>query len=95
MEACGSAHHWARVFQAQGHVVRLLPARDVRPYVRGNKTGRADAAGLLEADRCGQIADVAIKTPEQQGVQAQHRGRERLKAQRTALMNLLRGVLRE
>lgn len=95
MEACGSAHHWARVFQAQGHAVRLLPARDVRPYVRGNKTDRADAAGLLEADRCGQIATVAIKTPEQQGVQAQHRVRERLKAQRTALMNLLRGVLRE
>jgi transposase len=68
MEDCGSAHHWARVFQAQGHRVRLLPARDVRPYVRGNKTDRADAAGLLEADRCGQIADVAIKTPEQQGV---------------------------
>jgi transposase len=38
MEACGSAHHWARVFQAQGHALRLLPARDVRPYVRGNKT---------------------------------------------------------
>lgn len=95
MEACGSAHHWARVFQAQGHQVRLLPARDVRPYVRGNKTDRADAAGLLEADRCGQIASVAIKTPEQQGVQAQHRVRERMKAQRTSLLNLLRGVLRE
>lgn len=95
MEACGSAHYWARVFQAQGHAVRLLPARDVRPYVRGNKTDRADAAGLLEADRCGQIASVAIKTPERQGVQAQHRVRERLKAQRTSLLNLLRGVLRE
>jgi transposase len=95
MEACGSAHHWARVFASQGHVVRLLPARDVRPYVRGNKTDRADAAGLLEADRCGRIATVSIKTPEQQGVQAQHRVRERLKAQRTALLNLLRGVLRE
>jgi transposase len=95
MEACGSAHHWARVFVSQGHTVRLLPARDVRPYVRGNKTDRADAAGLLEADRCGQIASVAIKTPEQQGVQAQHRVRERLKAQRTSLLNLLRGALRE
>jgi transposase len=95
MEACGSAHHWARAFQAQGHPVRLLPARDVRPYVRGNKTDRADAAGILEADRCGQIVEVAIKTPEQQGVQAQHRIRETLKSQRTALSNLLRGVLRE
>lgn len=95
MEACGSAHHWARVFQAQGHAVRLLPARAVKPYVQGNKTDRADAAGILEADRCGQIASVAIKTPEQQSVQAQHRVHERLKAQRTSLLNLLRDVLRE
>ena len=93
MEACGSAHHWARVFQA--HAVRLLPARDVRPYVRRNKTDRADAAGLIDADRCDRICEVAIKTPEQQGVQAQHRIREALKSQRTALSNLLRGVLRE
>ena len=95
MEACGSAHHWARVFHAQGHTVRLLPARAVKPYVQGNKTDRADAAGILEADRCGQIAPVAIKTSEQQGVQGQHRVRERLKAQRTSLLNLMRGVLRE
>lgn len=93
MEACGSAHHWARGFQSQGHIVCLLSARDVRPYVRGNKTDRADAAGILEADRCGQIASLAIKIPEQQGVQAQHRIRERLKAQRTSLLNLLRGVM--
>ena len=95
MEACGSAHHRARVFQAQGHAVRLLPARDVRPYVRRNKTDRADAAGLINADRCDRICEVAIKTPEQQGVQAQHRIRDALKSQRTALSNLLRGVLRE
>jgi transposase len=95
MEACSSAHHWARVFQAQGHAVRLLPARAVKPYVQGNKTDRADAAGILESGRCGQIASVAVKTPEQQGVQAQHRVRERLKAQRTSLLNLLRGALRE
>jgi transposase len=40
MEACGMAHHWGREAQARGHVVRLLPPRDVRPYVRGNKTDR-------------------------------------------------------
>jgi transposase len=95
MEACGSAHYWARRFIAQGHSVRLLPARDVRPYVRRNKTDRTDAAGLLEADRCAQIDAVPIKSPEQQGVQALHRIREQLKAQRTATINLLRGVLRE
>lgn len=95
MEACGSAHYWARRFQAQGHTVRLLPARDVRPYVRGNKTDRTDAAGLIEAARCGQIDDVPVKSPRQQGLQAQHRVREQLKAQRTATINLVRGVLRE
>jgi transposase len=95
MEACGSAHYWARRFVAQGHTLRLLPARDVRPYVRRNKTDRTDAAGLLEADRCAQIEAVPIKSPEQQGVQALHRIREQWKAQRTATINLLRGVLRE
>ncbi len=95
MEACGSAHYWARRFAAQGHTPRLLPARDVRPYVRRNKTDRTDAAGLLEADRCGQIDSVPIKSPEQQGTLALHRIRERLKAQRTATINLVRGVLRE
>jgi len=95
MEACSSAHYWARRFTAQGHVVRLLPARDVRPYVRRNKTDRTDAAGLLEADRCAQIDTVPIKSVEQQGVQALHRIREQLKAQRTATINLVRGVLRE
>jgi len=95
MEACSSAHYWARRFVRQGHVVRLLPARDVRPYVRRNKTDRTDAAGLLEADRCAHIDAVPIKSPEQQGIQALHRLREQLKAQRTATINLIRGVLRE
>jgi len=95
MEAGGRAHDWARGFQGQGHRVRLLPARDVRPYVRRNKTDRADAAGLLEAARCGQIDAVPVKTPRQQGLQALHRVREQFKAQRTATINLVRGVLRE
>lgn len=95
MEACGSAHHWARRFERLGHQVVLLPAHDVRPYVRRNKTDRTDAAGLLEADRCGDIRPVPIKSPDAQGVQALHRIREQLKAQRTALINLIRGLLRE
>ena len=95
MEACGSAHFWGRRFAAQGHTVRLLPARDVRPYVRRNKTDRTDVAGILEADRCADIASVPLKTPEQQGVQALHRLREHLKGERTATINLVRGVLRE
>lgn len=95
MEACGSAHYWARRLQDQGHTVRLLPARDVRPYVRRNKTDRADAAGLLEAARCEQIETVPVKSPRQQGLQGLHRIREQLKAQRTATINLVRGLLRE
>lgn len=90
MEACGSAHYWARRFTRQGHAVRLLPARDVRPYVRRNKTDRTDAAGLIEADRRGAGQDAGPA-----GVQALHRVREQLKAQRTATINLERGVLRE
>jgi transposase len=95
MEACGSAHHWARHMQRRGHAVVLLPAHDVRPYVRGNKTDRTDAAGLLEADRCGAIRPVPVKTVSQQGIQGLHRAREFHKAQRTAAINLLRGLLRE
>lgn len=95
MEACGSAHYWARRFTAQGHAVQLLPARDVRPYVRRNKTDRADAAGLLEAARCGQIDAVPVKTTRQQGTQGLHRMREQLKAHRVAAINLVRGLLRE
>lgn len=56
MEACSSSHHWARMPQAQGREVWLLPAREVRPYVRGNKTDRADAAGNPKANPCRQIA---------------------------------------
>lgn len=95
MEACGSAHYWARRFERMGHRVTLLPAHDVRPYVRRNKTDRTDAAGMLEALRCAQIRPVPIKTPVQQGIQALHRIREQLKTGRTATINLIRGLLRE
>ncbi|MFZ5698936.1 MAG: IS110 family transposase [Pseudomonadota bacterium] len=51
MEACGSVHHWARHLRAKGHDVVMLPAQHVKPYRRGNKTDRADANALLQADR--------------------------------------------
>jgi transposase len=95
MEACGSAHFWARHFERLGHRVTLLPAHQVRPYVLRWKTDRTDADGLLEAMRCLQIRPVPIKTPEQQGVQGLHRIREHHKAQRTAAINAVRGLLRE
>lgn len=95
MEACGSAHYWARRFQRLGHRVTLLPAHQVKPYVLRRKTDRTDADGLLQALRCEGIRPVPIKTSQQQGVQALHRIRERHKAQRTATINLIRGLLRE
>jgi transposase len=55
MEACGTAHHWGRQALARGREVRLLPAQYVRPYVRRNKTDRADSEALLEAARCADI----------------------------------------
>jgi transposase len=51
MEACGSAHHWAREIQALGHEVRLMPAQYVKPYVKQNKTDAADAEAICEAVR--------------------------------------------
>ena len=84
MEACGSAHAWARRFQRQGHTVTLLPAQHVRPYVRRTITDRADAAGLLEGARCGTLRAVPVKTPEPQGTQGLHRIREHHTARRTA-----------
>jgi transposase len=69
MEACGSAHYWARQIQALGIEVRLIPPRYVRPYVKRNKTDAADAAALLEAARCAEIQPVRIKSIEQQSLQ--------------------------
>lgn len=95
MEACATAHHWARTFQAQGHEVKLLPPQHVRPYVRRNKTDRTDAAALLEADRCGDLLPVPVKTVEQQGLQGLHRVRSAWMATRTDRINATRGLLRE
>jgi len=75
LEACGSAHHWARVLQQQGIQVKLLPPRYVRAYVKRNKTDAADAAALLEAVRCADIVPVRIKSVEQQALQSLHRVR--------------------
>lgn len=95
MEACGSAHHWARTLQAQGHEVRLLPAQYVRAYVRRNKTDRADAGALIEAVRCADIYPVPVKSIDQQAIQHLHRLRAQWQATRTGYINELRGFLRE
>lgn len=95
MEACGTAHYWGRVAQDHGHRVTLVPPGYVRPYVRRNKTDRADAAAILEAVRSGQVPTVAVKRVEQQALVALHRVREQWMTTRTARINTLRGLLRE
>ena len=95
MEACGSAHFWARKFDAQAIEVRLLPPKYVRAYVRRSKTDAADAKALLEADRDRDLRPVRIKSIEQQALQALHRTRSLWMATRTARINALRGFCRE
>jgi len=95
MEACGSAHYWARVFAARGIEVMLLPAHYVRAYVRRSKTDAADALALLEAARCADIVAVKIKSVEQQSLQALHRTRSLWMGTRTSRINALRGFCGE
>lgn len=95
MEACGSAHHWARWLSGLGMAVKLLPAKYVRAYVKRNKTDAADAAALLEALRASDIEPVRIKSIEQQALQGLHRTRSLWMGTRTSRINALRGFCRE
>lgn len=95
MEACGTAHHWGRTFEALGHRVTLLHPGDVRRYRDGNKTDRADAKALLEAARNEAIDPVPVKSVDQQAIAALHRIRSGYLQTRTARINAVRGHLRE
>jgi len=95
MEACGSAHHWARVLGSLGHEVRLMPAAYVKPYVKRNKTDARDAAAICEAVQRPSMRFVAVKSVEQQCERALHRARDLLVRQRTQLMNATRAMLAE
>jgi transposase len=95
LEACGTAHFWGRKLQELGHQVLLLPPSHVRPYVQRNKTDRTDAKGLLEAHRNEQIRPVPVKSVAQQALAGLHRLRAAWMADRTARLNLVRGLLRE
>jgi transposase len=95
MEACASAHHWARELGALGNQVKLIPPQYVKPYVRGNKNDYNDALAIAEAVIRPQMRFVSVKTPEQQDIQALHRLRERRVQERTALCNQLRGLVAE
>jgi transposase len=95
MEACGSAHHWARVFERQGHEVRLMPPGYVKPYVKRNKNDGRDAEGCWEAMGRPGMRFVPVKTLDQQASLALHRSRELLVRQRTQTANALRALLAE
>lgn len=91
MEACASAHHWARELIAIGHEVRLMPPAYVKPYVKRGKTDAADAEAICEAVTRPTMRFVALKSVEQQAVLMLRKSRDHLVRQRTMLINALRG----
>jgi transposase len=95
MEACGGAHHWARVLQGKGFRVKLIAPQFVKPYVKTNKTDANDAEAICEAMSWPSMRFVAVKTVEQQDLQAVHRVRSSLIRDRTAKANQLRGLVYE
>ena len=95
MEACATAHHWAREIGALGHEVRLMPPRYVKPYVKRNKNDLADAEAICEAVTRPTMRFVAVKTPDDQSVQMLHRTRQLFIRQRTTVINAIRGHLAE
>jgi len=95
VEACASAHHWARELTALGHDVKLMPAQYVKPYVKRGKNDAADAEAICEAVTRPTMRFVAIKNPEQQCAMMLHRVRLVLCRQRTQLSNALRAHLAE
>lgn len=95
MEACESAHHWARKLQAFGHTVKLMAPQFVKPYVKTNKNDVADAEAICEAVARPNMRFVPIKTTEQQGILAMHRARQGFVKARTAQANAIRGLLGE
>lgn len=95
MEACASAHFWARELQALGHTVRLMAPQFVKPYVKTNKNDMADAEAICEAVARPNMRFVPIKNVDQQAVLALHRARQGFVRARTAQANQIRGLLGE
>ena len=93
MEACGSAHHWGRLFEATGRAVRLINPYFVRPFLRGSKNDATDAEAIFEAAGRPTMRFVPVKSVECQDLQALHRIRDRLVQSRTSLINHTRGLL--
>lgn len=95
MEACGTAHYWAREIARFGHDVRLMPPAYVKPYVKRNKNDATDAEAICEAVSRPTMRFVRVKTAEQQSVLMLHRTRSLLVRQRTMIANAIRGHLAE
>ena len=95
MEACATAHYWARELTKLGHRVRLMPAKDVKAYVKRNKNDAADAEAICEAVRRPTMRFVQVKSVEQQGQLMLHRTRDLLMRQRTQVINALRAHMAE
>jgi len=95
MEACGSAHHWARKLESFGHTVKLMAPQFVKPYVKTNKNDAADAEAICEAVSRPNMRFVPIKNAAQQAVLALHRARQGFVKTRTAQANQIRGLLGE
>ena len=95
MEACGGAHHWGRELERRGYRAKLIPAQFVKPYVKSQKNDANDAEAICEAMSRPGMRFVAIKTIEQQDIQAIHRVRASLIGQRTAKANQIRGLVAE
>jgi transposase len=95
MEACAGAHHWARQLQSRGFTVKLIAPQFVKPYVKSNKNDANDAEAVCEAMSRPSMRFVAVKTVEQQDIQAAHRIRSELIGHRTAKANQIRGLVAE
>lgn len=95
MEACATAHYWARELAKLGHTVRLMPASYVKAYVKRSKTDAADAAAICEAVTRPSMRFVPVKTEQQQAALILHRSRDLLIRQRTQLINAVRAHLAE
>jgi transposase len=95
MEACATSHYWARELAKLGHLVRLMPAKDVKAYIKRNKNDAADAEAICEAVRRPTMRFIQVKSAEQQAQLMQHRARDLLMHQRTQLINAMRSHLAE
>jgi transposase len=95
MESCSGAHHWARQLQARGFTVKLIAPQFVKPYVKSNKNDANDAEAVCEAMSRPSMRFVAVKSIEQQDIQAVHRIRAEILGQRTAKANQIRGLVAE